>query len=216
MDDKRPKRGGAQRHRFRTVLLIAGAPALAAGVWFVHQRQMTRIDGAHLLYLPVVLACLWFGWRGLAVPVLGGVCLILTHFTGITAGNPLEHDILRAVVLVVVGAIVATLRQRYTAAQQEVRSLQRQLEKRRQSSEAEHEILSCRMNRQLQDVRAISEAALKGDAEKEKILDSLSEHVIYQDTEMRVLWANQAACDWANLPRETVIGRHCYELWGET
>jgi len=49
--------------------------------------------------------------------------------------------------------------------------------------------------------------------EKEIILKSLVEHVIYQDTEMRILWANRAACESVNLTREQLLGRFCYEIW---
>ena len=49
--------------------------------------------------------------------------------------------------------------------------------------------------------------------EKETILNSLVEHVIHQDTEMRVLWANRAACESVNLTREQLLGRFCYEIW---
>jgi PAS domain S-box-containing protein len=49
--------------------------------------------------------------------------------------------------------------------------------------------------------------------EKESILNSLVEHVIHQDTEMRVLWANRAACESVNLTREQLLGRFCYEIW---
>lgn len=59
------------------------------------------------------------------------------------------------------------------------------------------------------------EARQKAEQEKEKILDSLAELVAYQDRDMRILWANRAACESVNLTREQTIGRHCYELWGE-
>ncbi len=49
--------------------------------------------------------------------------------------------------------------------------------------------------------------------EKEIILKSLVEHVVYQDTEMRILWANRAACESVNLTREQLLGRFCYEIW---
>ena len=49
--------------------------------------------------------------------------------------------------------------------------------------------------------------------EKEIILDSLVEHVIHEDTTMKILWANEAACESAGLAREKLIGRYCYELW---
>jgi len=70
----------------------------------------------------------------------------------------------------------------------------------------------------IRDISARKEAenALqKTEQEKEKILDSLAELVAYQDRGMRILWANRAACESVNLTREQIIGRHCYQLWGE-
>jgi PAS domain S-box-containing protein len=51
------------------------------------------------------------------------------------------------------------------------------------------------------------------DQEKEVILNSLMEHVIHLDNEMRILWANRAACESANLSYEEIEGRYCYEIW---
>jgi len=215
MDDERSKpkgRGGRWAKGMGVVLGCAGIGALA---WYVHWRQMTRIDGAHLLYLPVALACLWFGWRGLAVAILGGVCLIVPHFMGAVPETPLEHDILRTVVLIVVGATLALLRGRQAKLQRQVERLHWQLDKSRETSEAEYEILNCRLNRQLSDLRGLSETAERGNAEKEKILDSLGERVVYQDREMRVLWANRAACEAIGMAPEAVVGRRCHELWAQ-
>ena len=47
----------------------------------------------------------------------------------------------------------------------------------------------------------------------EQILDRLTEHVIYQDTSMKILWANRAACDSVGKVREELIGKCCYEIW---
>ena len=49
--------------------------------------------------------------------------------------------------------------------------------------------------------------------EKEAILNSLVEHVVHQDTEMRILWVNRAACESANLSYQEIVGRYCYEIW---
>jgi PAS domain S-box-containing protein len=49
--------------------------------------------------------------------------------------------------------------------------------------------------------------------ETQIILDSLVEHVIYQDLELKILWANRAACESVGLSRETLTGRFCYEIW---
>jgi PAS domain S-box-containing protein len=61
--------------------------------------------------------------------------------------------------------------------------------------------------------RRTSKVFLASDQEKEAILNSLMEHVIHQDTEMRILWANRAACESANLPYEEIVGHYCYEIW---
>ena len=53
----------------------------------------------------------------------------------------------------------------------------------------------------------------ESEQEKAVILDSLVEHVIYEDKEMKILWANRAASESAGLVYEQLIGRHCYEVW---
>ena len=55
--------------------------------------------------------------------------------------------------------------------------------------------------------------AKRAEEEKRVILDSLLEHVVHQDTDMNVLWANQAACNSVGMTREDLIGRRCYEVW---
>ncbi len=74
-----------------------------------------------------------------------------------------------------------------------------------------------RLNEQLRDDIARREQVEKrlksSEREKRRMLDSLSELVVYQDTELRVQWANEAACQSLGLPREKLIGKHCYELW---
>jgi PAS domain S-box-containing protein len=49
--------------------------------------------------------------------------------------------------------------------------------------------------------------------EKETILNSLVEHVAYQDTEMKIQWANLSACESANMRNEDILGCYCYEIW---
>lgn len=64
--------------------------------------------------------------------------------------------------------------------------------------------------------RKTAEQALRqAEREKETILDSLTEHVVHEDRDMKVLWANRAACESLGLSREQVIGAYCYTLWAE-
>jgi PAS domain S-box-containing protein len=57
------------------------------------------------------------------------------------------------------------------------------------------------------------QAITRNEQEKTAILDSILEHVVYQDIEMNVLWANQAAFKSVGMSREDLVGRHCYEIW---
>ncbi|MBW2172273.1 MAG: PAS domain S-box protein [Deltaproteobacteria bacterium] len=64
--------------------------------------------------------------------------------------------------------------------------------------------------------RGEAEAALSA-AEREKtaILGALVEHVVHQDTDLKILWANRAACESAGLSLQEILGRHCYEIWAQ-
>jgi len=48
----------------------------------------------------------------------------------------------------------------------------------------------------------------------EGIYDHLIEHVVLQDAEHRVLWLNDAAARSAGSPKEDLIGRACFDIWG--
>ncbi len=61
--------------------------------------------------------------------------------------------------------------------------------------------------------KQIEEQLINAESERRTILDAQLEHVIYEDTEMKILWPNQAACDSVNMKREELIGRYCYEIW---
>jgi PAS domain S-box-containing protein len=64
--------------------------------------------------------------------------------------------------------------------------------------------------------KAAERALERAEREKETILDSLAEHVVHQDVNMKVLWANRAACESAGLTRAEILGRPCYEIWAES
>jgi PAS domain S-box-containing protein len=50
--------------------------------------------------------------------------------------------------------------------------------------------------------------------ERTNILNSLSELIVFQDLEHRVLWANKIAGESVSLPAEELVGRYCYDVWG--
>jgi len=64
--------------------------------------------------------------------------------------------------------------------------------------------------------RGFEHAQRESERRQRMILDSLHEHVIYTDCDLRIQWANLAACESVGLSREEIIGRRCHELWGES
>ncbi len=63
--------------------------------------------------------------------------------------------------------------------------------------------------------RRREEAIGKLDEEKLSVLNSMSEHVVYQNPQHRILWANKAAAEAAGLAREHLVGCYCYEVLSE-
>ncbi len=48
--------------------------------------------------------------------------------------------------------------------------------------------------------------------QKEIILGGISERVMYQDTDMKILWGNRVAGESFGLSPEELVGRYCYEV----
>ena len=61
--------------------------------------------------------------------------------------------------------------------------------------------------------KKLEDSLHKSEQEKTAILDSLLEHVIYHDREMKILWANKAACESAGMKRADLVNRKCHEIW---
>ncbi len=69
------------------------------------------------------------------------------------------------------------------------------------------------LNQEIVERTRAQETLRRSEREKAAILDSLSDLVIYHDTEMNILWANRAASESAGLTYEQLKGGHCYEIW---
>ena len=51
--------------------------------------------------------------------------------------------------------------------------------------------------------------------EKRTILEAQPNHVILQNLDLTVAWANRAACKSANLSRDDLVGKYCYQIWAK-
>ncbi len=53
----------------------------------------------------------------------------------------------------------------------------------------------------------------KTEGEKSIILESISEHIVYQDLNNRIIWTNKAAADSVGLTSDQLIGKKCHKIW---
>jgi len=98
-------------------------------------------------------------------------------------------------------------------AEEKLKKAREDLEERVTERTAELESANEQLRTEI-DARKRVEQLLK-DVEREKavILDSMSELVTYQDPEMRIIWANRAACESVDLTPGEITGRYCYKIW---
>jgi PAS domain S-box-containing protein len=61
--------------------------------------------------------------------------------------------------------------------------------------------------------KKVDEALKILELEKRAILESVSDYIVYMDTEMKVIWANKVACESAGLTQEQITGQKCHDLW---
>lgn len=66
--------------------------------------------------------------------------------------------------------------------------------------------------------RKLAEEALRNSELKLRtILDSLTIQIVFLGLDHRIIWANQAVCDFARCNRESLKGKNCYDFWeGQT
>lgn len=76
--------------------------------FYYHSVLQTGIVFTHLFYIPIVLASICWGKKGLWVALIFGLMLLFSHVIFLK-GVPFAEDIIRAVMFVVVGGIVGWL-----------------------------------------------------------------------------------------------------------
>ena len=108
------------RYALRVALVATlGGTYVAAGA-YLNVACKTDVVYTHFAYLPAVLACFWWGRRGLPVVAALAAAILLFHAFGIAAGT-LWRDVERVAFLALVGTCVAILSERAAAGQRAAR-----------------------------------------------------------------------------------------------
>jgi PAS domain S-box-containing protein len=74
---------------------------------------------------------------------------------------------------------------------------------------------ACGTNLDVTEQKKAYESLKMAEIERTAILDAQPNHVVLQSPDLRVQWANRAACSSAGLSRRELIGRYCYEIWAQ-
>ena len=73
-----------------------------------------------------------------------------------------------------------------------------------------------KLNKELKNiVNTRTKELLESENEKSVILESISEHIVFQTLDNTILWVNKAAADSVNSTPEQLIGRKCYQIWNK-
>jgi len=82
---------------------------IAAAVLTYHNHTAGKVVVfTHLFYIPIILAAIWWGRKGIWVPVFLAAVLLISH--GLLLEDvPLIDDVIRSVIFLIIGAVVGWL-----------------------------------------------------------------------------------------------------------
>lgn len=89
---------------------------LTAGILTYYSQAVLgrEVIFTHLFYIPIILACVWWKRKGIYVALALGIYLNLSHVIFLK-GTPFTDDIIRAVMFLIVSAVVAVLAEGFAA-----------------------------------------------------------------------------------------------------
>ena len=88
---------------FMAILIIA-----ASFLTYYNHTAGQVVVFTHLFYIPIILAAIWWGKKGVLVPIILAIVLVASHSIFLT-NAPFTDDIIRAVMFMVIGLVVGWL-----------------------------------------------------------------------------------------------------------
>ncbi len=97
-------------------------------------------------------------------------------------------------------------------AEEELRNYREHLKELVEERTTELRTTNKQLRREFNERTQAEEALRKAEREKSAILDTMTEMVIYLDTDMKVIWSNSAMNRQFNMKSSQIEGRKCYEV----
>ncbi|HDQ03918.1 MAG TPA: hypothetical protein ENN23_05020 [Deltaproteobacteria bacterium] len=99
---------GGTKNIYKTtsmVILLAGATIIT---YYNHAVQGTEAIFTHLFYIPIILASIWWGRKGILAPLFLATLILLSHALFLK-GVPFVDDVIRAVMFIIIGGVIGWL-----------------------------------------------------------------------------------------------------------
>jgi len=108
---------GTRLSPYRTAIMTALLIGSFLLTYYYHAVVGSNVIFTHLFYIPIVLGGIWWKRKGILLALALGVYLLLSHLVFL-GGTPIYDDLVRAVMFLVIGAVVAFLSEGITQAEE--------------------------------------------------------------------------------------------------
>ncbi|MEA1935375.1 MAG: PAS domain-containing protein [Thermodesulfobacteriota bacterium] len=155
--------------------------------YYCHFILRTEIVFTHLFYVPVILAGLWWSRKGIVVAGFLALMLLTSHIVS-PLDTPINADVTRASMFMVVGTVVAILSEKMLILEDKLRAYGR--------------ILEDQVEERTFELREAQE-------KQRAILNGISDAVVVLDNDLNITWTNKIAMNQFG----AAIGRKCFEAY---
>lgn len=98
---------GGMKNAYKVAFMIVLLIAAAILTYYNHTAGKVVVF-THLFYIPIILAAIWWGKKGMLVPIFLAIILVASHSLFLRDA-PFTDDVIRAVMFIVMGGVVGWL-----------------------------------------------------------------------------------------------------------
>lgn len=128
----------AERNKWRIFIILLLSAALVALTFLIQATGFGRIY-THLFYLPIVISCIWWQRKGIALALVFGVFLLLIHML-LRPDIPIVNDALRSVVFIIIAVLISEVSK---SENEYKKSLEKTTQRLNESNEYLHKLIEC-------------------------------------------------------------------------
>jgi hypothetical protein len=99
---------GAKNITLKIVLMAVFLLVACILTYYYHATLKAEVIFTHLFYIPIILASIWWGKKGIFVAIFLGVLILASHLLFLT-GIPIFGEVIRAAMFIIIGSIIGRL-----------------------------------------------------------------------------------------------------------